>query len=88
MNLKPNPYPFTMEHSFKLAIAVGEKDFKIAAQGQIIASFPFREGSLEIFKQIAAYQVSAGKGLKIEVHAVDHFAIAANCDGFESFTKK
>lgn len=77
-----------MNHSFKLAIAVGEKDFKIASQGQIVATFPFREGSLNVFSQTAAYHVTSDRKLTLEVISVDHFAIAANCEGFERFTKK
>lgn len=74
-----------IDQQFKLAIALTEKDFRIAIDGQFFTSFAFRPPT--VLDKLNGFKISTSYGMFMEITSVDHLSLDSDdCSGFESYS--
>lgn len=79
--------PFSIGQSFKLAFAITESDFLVAANGERISNMAFRDDILRILGSLTGLEVISNNGLNVLVLGVDYLRLIPDCEGFERFTE-
>lgn len=79
--------PFSIGQSFKLAFAITESDFLVAANGERISNMAFRDDILRILGSLTGLEVISNNGLNVLVLGVDYLRLKPECEGFERFTE-
>lgn len=78
-------FPFAFEQQFKLAIALTDKEFKFAVDGEYFAAFAYRTPN--VLERLNGLKISTSYGMYMEVNSVDHLeADTDDCHGFETYS--
>lgn len=78
-------FPFVVDQQFKLAIALTEKEFRFAVDGEYFASFSYRTPN--VLERLNGLKISTSYGMYMEVNSVDHTEMDTDdCYGFESYS--
>ncbi|XP_070503216.1 32 kDa beta-galactoside-binding lectin lec-3-like [Chironomus tepperi] len=83
----PQPYPFISNQVFKLAIAVTNTEFRVAANGLPIISLPFMDHLQRLLGSMTGIELISDNGLNVEVQSIDFMKLDQTCSGFENFSK-
>lgn len=78
-------YPFAVGEVFKLAIAISDKEYHIAINGQKFSSMTFRDEINRLFGSLTGIEIISNDGLNIQVQGVDYLRLRPDCTGFERF---
>lgn len=74
-------FPFTFNQQFKLAIAITDRDFRLAVNGHYHSSFLFR--TFNQLDKLNSFRVGVSYGMHIEITGVDHLPLGPS--GHENF---
>lgn len=78
-------FPFAIDQQFKLAIALSDKDFRFAIDGQFYSTFAFRPPT--VLDKLNGFKISTSYGMFIEITSVDHLTLDSDdCDDFASYS--
>ncbi len=86
VTLNPPNYPFAIQRSFKLAIAITNNEFQVAANGQRIGQMPFRDEVQRLLGSMTGFELIGNSGLNVAVSGVEHMVLDGNCTNFERFS--
>ena len=79
-------FPFILDQQFKIAIALTEKEFKIAVNGKRFCDFVYR--SSKMLTELNGLKVAPNNGMHVEVTSINHFNLDdKNCLGFEEYSQ-
>ena len=83
----PQPYPFSSNQVFKLAFAITNNEFQVAANGLRVVSMPFMEHIQRLLGSMTGIELISDNGVNVEVQSVDFMKMDQTCSGFENFSK-
>jgi hypothetical protein len=82
----PPNFPFEVQRTFKLAIAITNSEFQVAANGQRITQMEFRDDVKRLLGSMTGFELTGNSGMNVRVSSVDHLVMEGNCGGFERFS--
>lgn len=78
-------FPFTFNQQFKLAIAITERDFRLAVNGHFHSTFLFR--SFNQLDKLNSFRIGVSYGMHLEITGVDHLPLdSSGHEGFERYS--
>lgn len=78
-------FPFVFNQQFKIAIAITDRDFRLAVNGRCHSMFPFR--TFNQLDKLNGFRVGVSYGMHIEITGVDHLALGpGGHEGFELYS--
>lgn len=83
----PNPFPFNINQVYKMAIAITNTEFQVAANGQRIGNMSFRDHPQRLLGSLTGIGFICLNGLSMEVQSVDFKTMDCVCNGFENFSR-
>jgi len=83
----PQPYPFNSNQAFKLAFAITNNEFQVAANGFRVAAMPFMDHIQRLLGSMTGIELISDNGVNVEVQSVDFMKMDQTCSGFENFSK-
>lgn len=83
----PTNHPFKIGEVFKLAIALTNNEFQVAANGQMIAALPYTDHNERLFGSLTGVSIISNNGLNVQVQGVSYMKIGDDCCGCEQFCR-
>lgn len=78
-------FPFAINQQFKMAIALTEKEFRVAVNGEFHSSFLYR--TFNQLDKLNGFKIGVSYGMQIEITGVDHLPLGlSGCDSFEMYS--
>lgn len=81
----PKDFPFIMQSTFKLAIAITNSEFLVAANGKRIGKMTFRDPNL--LKTLTGFELFGSDGLNLSIAGVEHHVLDLKRTAFEILSK-
>lgn len=86
ITVNPPNYPFVIQKTFKVAIAITHSSFQIAANGEKITDVKFRDDICRVLGSMTGFELIGNNGMNVKVTNVDHLILDGNTTNFVAFT--
>lgn len=82
----PPHFPFMIQQTFKIAIAITSANFQLAANGLKFAQMPYRDDIKRLLGSMTGFEVIGNNGMNLGVPGVEHVVLDTECRNFERFS--